>query len=117
MVFMLICMCFYFTGVPPLAEANFQACTGFILFPELSLGAGHLRGHAFCGAPLPILLSPAPLLPGLGQGLIVQVLLDPGPHIIRRVSHIWLASAQVSLLPSVASVSPVSAQFPEHSAR
>lgn len=117
MVFMLICMCFYFTGAPPPAEANFQACTGFIFFPELSLGLGHLRGHALCGAPLPILLPPPPLLPGLGQGLIVQVLLDPGPHTIRRVSHTWLASAKVSLLPSVTSASSVSAQFPVHLAR
>lgn len=88
MVFMLICMCFYFTGAPPPAEANFQACTGFIFFPELSLGLGHLRGHALCGAPLPILLPPPPLLPGLGQGLIVQVLLDPGPHTIRSFPHL-----------------------------
>lgn len=57
----------YFTGAPSPAEANFQACPGFILFPELSRGLGHLRGHALCGAPLLILLllpPPPRFVPG-----------------------------------------------------
>lgn len=109
MVFMLICMvtCVS-TSLGLLLQQRPTSRLAQDLFCSQSsvwgLGTSD-RGHTLCGAPLPILLPPASLLPGLGEGLMVQVLLDPGPHTICEVSHTWLASAQVSLLPSVASAS------------